>query len=286
MVAEEFSLDIISCDSRQIYRGMNIGTAKPEPALCAKVKHWLIDIVDPSEQYSAFRFALDAADIIRQRNRNGSGTLICGGTGLYFQALSQGLGPQVAADPLIRKHYLDMAACEGNDAVYARLVAVDPVTATSSHPSNIARNIRALEVFDATGVPFSQQKKWSEPPEDIEFFPIVITLPREVMYARINQRVDSMMRSGLLEEFRALRAKGYDSSSPGMHCVGYRELFSVEDGSMKMDSAVELIKQNSRHYAKRQVTWFRHQLKAIEIEADEKCVEKVNKIVRDFLEKK
>jgi tRNA A37 N6-isopentenylltransferase MiaA len=162
-IAAECGLEIVSCDSRQVYRHMDIGTAKPSPGELASVKHWMVDIVEPSEPYSAFRYASDASGIIRLAASEGRAVMVCGGSGLYFQALSCGIGPQVAADRGIRKKYEDMAARAGREAVWERLKAVDPSTARSSHLSNLVRNIRALEVFETMGAPLSELKKLAAP---------------------------------------------------------------------------------------------------------------------------
>jgi tRNA dimethylallyltransferase len=259
-IAAEQGCEIVSCDSRQIYKYMDIGTAKPSPEELATVKHWLVDIVPPSEGYSAFRYAQDAARIIRERAAAGMAIIVCGGSGLYFQALSHGLGPQVAADPGIRRHYEDLAAQQGREAVWERLKKVDPVAARSSHAGNLTRNIRALEVFETMGVPLSELKKNAAPPQDIEFSVIVLGLSRASLYERINKRVDAMIKQGLWDEFRSLRNRGYDRSAPGLRCVGYRELLEVEENAIDLQTAIERIKQNTRHFAKRQLTWLRHQV--------------------------
>lgn len=265
--SEELGLEIISCDSRQIYKYMDIGTAKPSRDMQNKVKHWLIDIADPSEPYSAFRFSQDASAIIRQRARQGARTMICGGTGLYFQALHNGLGPFVSHNPAIREKYTLMARELGNDSVFERLKAVDPATAASSHAANLVRNIRALEVFETANIPFSQLKKSATPPVDIEFLICILALDRENLYNRINQRVDAMFGAGLINEFYGLLNQGYSRESPGLLCVGYRELFDVVGQNCSLERATDLVKQNTRHYAKRQLTWFRHQVKGIVFDA-------------------
>jgi tRNA dimethylallyltransferase len=249
--------EIVSCDSRQIYRKMDIGTAKPTREESGRVRHWMIDIIDPDRKYSAFNYAQDAAAVIRERAEAGRPVLVCGGSGLYFQCLSQGIGPQVAEDKELREHYHAIAEKQGADRVYAELAAVDPVTASQSHASNLKRNIRALEVYHSTGVPFSELKKRTSPPDDFVFDIMVLSRPREELYSRIDARVDDMMKKGLWEEFQSLCGQGYDRRSPGLFCVGYRELFDVEEKKATLAEAVEKIKQNTRNYAKRQITWFR-----------------------------
>jgi tRNA dimethylallyltransferase len=205
--AESFGYEVVSCDSRQIYRHMDVGTAKPTLEEQARVRHWLIDILDPAAAYSAFNFADDALRVIRASRENGKKILICGGAGLYYHILVNGTAP---------------------------------LSVGSSAPVREVRN----------------------PPEDIEFRTIVVNRPRCVLYDRINARVDEMVGQGLWEEFAALRGMGYAQTSPGMICLGYRELFAVERGEVQLPRAVELIKQNTRHYAKRQLTWFRNKVDA------------------------
>jgi tRNA dimethylallyltransferase len=282
-VCSQMGLEIVSCDSRQIYRHMDIGTAKPAKEDFALVKHWMIDIIEPDRKYSAFNYAQDAGTVIRERAAAGGRVLVCGGSGLYFQCLSQGIGPQVAEDKDLREHYRAIAGKEGAEKVFAELAAVDPAAAAQSHASNLKRNIRALEVYHATGVPFSELKKRTLPPDDFVFDVMVLSMPREGLYPRINARVDDMMKKGLWEEFQSLRGRGYDRRSPGMFCVGYRELFDVEENKMTLAQAVEKIKQNTRNYAKRQITWFKHQVKGREVEAGENAGDELKNMIEGFL---
>jgi tRNA dimethylallyltransferase len=283
-IAHTLGLDIISCDSRQVYKYMDIGTAKPSPADLAIVKHWMIDIVDPSQQYSAFAFASEASGIIRQRAEGGKNVMVCGGSGLYLHALASGIGPQVPADPEIRRRYTDLASVEGREAVWVRLKAVDPVTALSSHASNLARNIRALEVFETMGAPLSELKTHAFPPQDFEFSVVVLTLPRHELYDRINRRVEDMVRQGLWDEFQTLRVRGFDRQSPGLLSLGYKELFDVEEKIVDLHEATGRIQQNTRHYAKRQLTWLRHQVTGTAVDlTDEDAQDKVLSHISDFL---
>lgn len=260
-VAEELGLDIISCDSRQIYQYMDIGTAKPSPAQRRRVRHWLVDIVEPSQPYSAYQFAVSAAEIVRRLHSEGRQALICGGTGFYFKALTHGLGPQLPSEPELRQKYEKTLARSGPGSIFEELKAVDPETAGRIHPNDIQRIIRALNVYHSTGIPISELKRHARPPHDLEFCVTIAHLPRTMLYGRINARVDRMIDTGLWEEYRALRQRGYHRGSPGMLCVGYRELFDVEAGHLSMKEACEKIKTTTRRYAKRQITWFRHQTK-------------------------
>jgi tRNA dimethylallyltransferase len=257
--AELAGAEILSCDSRQIYRGMDIGTAKPSAEERKRIPHWMVDIVDPDQPFSAERFRAMALAIIRERSELGKRLLICGGTGFYFRALSRGLGPDVGADPDFRALYEKKARESGPHSIFEELKAVDPASARNIHPHNVKRHIRALEVFHRTGRPLSEFGVCARPPGDMRFEVILCALPREILYARINARVDRMARDGLRDEFDGLLRRGYRRATPGMQCVGYRELFDMREGRISFHEALELIKRNTRRYAKRQMTWFAHQ---------------------------
>ena len=256
-IAQNEGWEIISCDSRQIYRSLNIGTAKPLDEERRRVKHWLIDILDPAERYSAFSFVGDAGTLIREGALQGKTLLVCGGTGLYFEGLRKGIGPQISSDPQVLEVLMRRAGEEGCDALYRELCEKDPEAAGGIHANDVQRVVRALAVYHQTGQKISELKLQTAPPHDLKFRIAVILPPRAILYERINRRVDDMVRRGLWEEFTALRCAGYNDTSPGLHCVGYQELFAVERGECGLDVAIEKIKQNSRRYAKRQITWFR-----------------------------
>ena len=256
-IAQSAGGEIVSCDSRQIYRFMDIGTAKPSTEDRGRVRHWLIDILDPQERYSAAAFAQDALNVIRERAAQGIVTLVCGGTGLYFESLRRGIGPHVASDPAIRDALSKRAAEEGSAALHRELGEKDPEAAAMIHANNVQRIVRALTVFHQTGKKISELKRLAAPPADVDFTVVVLMPPRESLYERINSRVEEMVRLGLWEEFKALRGRGFDERTPGLRCVGYQELFAVERGAASLQEAAEKIQQNSRRYAKRQITWFR-----------------------------
>jgi tRNA dimethylallyltransferase len=268
-LACDLELDIISCDSRQIYRGMTIGTAKPSLSDRRLVKHWLIDVADPSESFSAFRFCEEVVPLVRRLAEQGRTALVCGGTGLYYRALSRGMGPRVPSDGNIRAQLQDMADRRGSAVLHRELALVDPESAGRIHENDGPRIIRALEVFRITGVPRSVLAKRTAAPVDFEFFELVIELPRDELYRRINARADAMAAAGLWDEFRGLRRAGYDEQAPGMLCLGYRELFAVERKEKSFSAALEDIKQHTRNYAKRQMTWFRTQCPAEHIDVSD-----------------
>jgi tRNA dimethylallyltransferase len=255
-IADRLGLEIISCDSRQIYRGMDIGTAKPSARERARICHWLIDCLEPSRQYSAYLFAQDAAAIIRDRARHKRTQLICGGAGLYFAALTQGLEPHGASKSAVREEYEALAREAGPEAVHALLRRIDPAAASRLHPNDLVRTIRALQIVRAGADPTASRRRG---PDDMLFETVILTMDRARLYRRINARVDAMAASGLWEEFLALREAGHEQDAPGMRTVGYRELFAVQRGAMRFDEAIERIKRNTRRYAKRQFTWFARQ---------------------------
>lgn len=282
-IALEFDMDIISCDSRQIYRYMDIGTAKPSAKELKLVKHWMIDTTEPDNAYSCYQFGMDAGKIIREHAAKGKNVLICGGSGLYFNSLRNGVGPTVPPQKCFREKWLEKVHSQGNKYLFDELMRVDPETACTSHPSNVQRNIRALEVYCYSGIPLSSLKSRSLPPQGIDFFVMSGTLPRHEIYRRIDNRVDSMINNGLMDEFRALLQKGYDITSPGMQCVGYKELFIVKDNPASLRLAVDEIKKNTRHYAKRQMTWFRHQVKTREVNMDDGAFEAAKNMIGEYL---
>jgi tRNA dimethylallyltransferase len=259
--------EVVSCDSRQIYKRMDIGTAKPQRHDLEKIRHWLIDIKEPCDIYSAFDFATDTTNIIRQRASEGIGVIISGGTGLYFKTLSEGFGVNVETDPSLKITLMDRGQKEGSKSLHNELRRVDPEAASTIHENDLQRIVRALAVFIQTSVPFSKSKSKGNAPSDMEFRTIILTMDRTLLYKRINQRVDRMIESGLLDEIHSLLESGITSDAPGLQCVGYKELMHSLRGGMSLSEAVELIKQNSRRYAKRQSTWFSHQLSAMHFEA-------------------
>jgi len=264
--AEALGYEVVSCDSRQVYRHMDIGTAKPSPLERERVKHWMIDILEPSEPYSAFAFAAEALRIIREARELGKKILICGGTGLYYYVTLEGSCGLDEADSELRERLQAEADERGAVWMHGRLAEADPEAASKIHPNNLRRVLRALDIFYRKGAPMSSLQKERRRPEDVDFRAVVINRPRDALYGRIDRRVDAMVEAGLREEFLRLRAMGYGERSPGMVCVGYRELFAVERGEIGFDRAAELIKRNTRRYAKRQMTWFRNKTKCENID--------------------
>ncbi|HPI72005.1 MAG TPA: tRNA (adenosine(37)-N6)-dimethylallyltransferase MiaA [bacterium] len=256
-LASRFSADIVSADSRQIYRYMDIGTAKPTPKERSRVPHHFIDIRDPDEPYSAGEFGRAARQCIADLLRRGRGVWVVGGSGFYLQALVAGLFAPQVSDPLVKEKWRQAIREQGREAVYAYLQRVDPETHDRLHINDTQRIVRALEVYELSGRPISHFRSGEEQPAD--FTPLYIGLdrPRSSLYQRIESRVDRMLESGLLEEVRGLQERGWDARLNALRTVGYKEVFSYFDGRIDYTRMVQLIKQNSRRYAKRQETWFR-----------------------------
>ncbi len=270
-IAREHAVEIISVDSALVYRGMDIGTAKPTQAERAAVPHHLIDIRDPLQPYSAAEFALDARRLISDINARGKLPLLVGGTMLYFKALAQGLDAMPAANPAIRAALESQAQAMGWPAMHAALARVDPVTAKRLAPNDSQRIQRALEVYRVSGLPLSSfhtTKNIAETPYSVWVTALISLEPRERswLHERIAQRFDAMLAAGFLDEARALRARGDLSAElPAMRCVGYRQAWEWLDAheAPGLDGAppIKALRDKgvfaTRQLAKRQLTWLR-----------------------------
>jgi len=257
-LAQHVELEIVSVDSAQVYRGMDIGTAKPSAAERAQVPHHLIDILEPTEAYSAARFASDARGLVAEINQRGRAALLVGGTMLYLKALLEGLDALPEADPQVRAAIDAQAAAEGWPAVHAQLARVDPVSAARLAPHDAQRIQRALEVWRITGHALSQLQGQRRQ-ERLPALPLLALEPldRSWLHARIAERFDQMLRRGLLDEVRALRSRGdLDATLPSMRCVGYRQAWQALDSG---DTATlrERGIAATRQLGKRQLTWLR-----------------------------
>jgi len=282
-LAQDLNLEVISCDSRQIYRGMDIGTAKVSLAEQATVRHWFIDVVNPDEAFSAFRFAQEAAALIRERTARGKRMLLCGGSGLYFKVLAEGGIECGDSDPHIRKELTEFAESNGSGALHALLAQADPASAARIHCNDTQRLIRALAVFRQTGKTLSTYREQTPVSSEFAFSVMKLVMPRELLYDRINRRVEKMVGDGLYQEFLKLRGLGFNESSPGMQTVGYRELFAVEREELSFSEAVTQIQQSSRHYAKRQLTWFSTQVQGVTVSYDEAYQEVCSRVATNLM---
>jgi tRNA dimethylallyltransferase len=257
-LAQRIELEIISVDSAQVYRGMDIGTAKPSAAERAQVQHHLIDILDPAQRYSAARFASDAGRLIAEINQRGRTALLVGGTMLYLKALAEGLDALPEADPQVRAAIDAQAASDGWPALHKQLARVDPAAAARLAPHDAHRIQRALEVWHVTGRALSQLQG-QRPQAGLPSLPLIALEPldRSWLHTRMAERFDQMLQRGLLEEVRALRSRGdLHANLPSMRCVGYRQAWQALD-SGHLDTLRERAIAATRQLGKRQLTWLR-----------------------------
>ena len=262
-LAAHWPLEIVSADSRQVIKRLDIGTAKPTPGELAAVRFHLIDLVEPGERYTAFRFIDDANAAIRTVLDGGKIPVVVGGTGLYLRALTEGVVEIENQDMAIRDRLEREMETDGPLKMHARLEKIDPLSAAAIHPNNRVRIIRALEIFYLTGKSKSELAAtgaYKKSEHEFEYF--CLMPPRPKLYADLNARVDSMMQQGLLDEVRSLVDAGLGNAVRKSNVIGYMEMLDYLDGKHTLPGAVNLLKQNTRRYAKRQVTWFRHQTEA------------------------
>lgn len=254
-IARKMNGEIISADSRQIYRGMDIGTAKPTKKEMAMVKHYLVDVKNPDEDYSVAQFKHDAIEAIKKISAVGKLPIIVGGTGLYIDAVVKNLDiPHVKADPRLRVKLEKEIKNHGLNYVFKKLIELDPEAVYIVDSTNPRRVIRALEVALISGKPFTTQRKTGKPLFD--FLIIGIKQPPDVLKNRITKRVYQMLSDGLVEEVRTL-VKKYGSDTQALDAIGYREMIDHLKGKLTLEEAAALIIKNTRHYAKRQMTWFK-----------------------------
>ena len=257
LIAERLNAEIVSADSRQIYKLMDIGTAKPSIEDRQKIKHYFVDELLPDQEFNAAEFGKQGRLIIDDILLRKKVPMVVGGSGLYVRSLIDGFFEGSPPDSEIRKHLYDRLNREGAEKLLEELRVVDPEAASKMLPTNTRRIVRALEVYSLTGVPISQLQKSKI---EISFMPVFagISWKRNILYDRINRRVDMMIEYGLLEEVQRLKELGYPPALNALQTVGYKEVFEYFDGKIDYKKMIESIKQNSRRYAKRQLTWFRH----------------------------
>ncbi len=275
-----FGGEIISADSRQIYRHLDIGSAKPTAGEQALVRHHLIDIVEPDEAFDARKFGVLARAAAMETIERKMVPFVAGGTGLYVKSMLHGLFEDYPSAPAVRRELKDEAEKFGGGVLHERLKKVDPETAERLHPNDVQRIVRALEVYEISGKPISRlhrEHRFSE--EIFDALKIGLFLDREVLYERIDRRVDAMISEGLLDEVRGLVQRGYASDLESLKAIGYSHMIDFIQGRLSWEEAVETLKRDTRRYAKRQMTWFRadpefNWMKPSEIEAMEIVVER------------
>lgn len=257
-LSEAFNGRILSADSMQLYRHMDIGTAKPTPEELTRAPHDLIDVADPDEEFDAGKFATLGRAAIARNHAEGRLTIVAGGTGLYIKTLLHGLFRSRPADPLVLRELEARAAAEGAAALHLHLADMDPAAAKKIHPNDTFRVVRALEVLQSTGKRISERQEdhgFTDTP-DYAVFKLGLTMDRERLYERINHRVDLMLEAGLLAEVKALIAAGFGPELKSMQSIGYRHMVAYIQGQTDWEETVRLLKRDTRRYAKRQFTWF------------------------------
>jgi tRNA dimethylallyltransferase len=255
-LAQAFDGEIVSADSRQVYRYMDIGTAKPSPEERALVPHYLIDIVNPDEEFSLAQYQQLAYRAIGDIHQRGKLALLVGGTGLYVWSVLDGWRiPPVASDPVFRRNLEEKATRVGSDELYQELAQLDPVAAQKIDPRNVRRTIRALEVHRVAKVPISRLQDKIAPP----FHTLIIglTTDRAELYRRIDLRVDEMIQRGLVDEVKRLVSRGYDSNLPAMSGIGYKQIGMFLRGELSLAAAIHQIKFETHRLARHQYSWFR-----------------------------
>lgn len=258
-LAKAYGAEIISGDSMQVYRGMDIGTAKIRPEETEGIPHHLIDIHSPQHPYSTAEFQEQAGRLIAEMTDRGKLPFIVGGTGLYIESLCYGFQFSAAsADEEFRKEQDRYADEHGAEALHARLAGVDPESAERLHPNDRRRIIRALEIYHQTGSPLSAQLAGQSKQSPYELCLIGLTMDRKKLYARIEERIDQMLDEGLVEEVRRLLEQGCGRELVSMQGLGYKEIAAYLAGEMTYEEAVTLLKRDTRRFAKRQLSWFRH----------------------------
>lgn len=252
-LAEEIGAEILNADSMQLYRGLDIGTAKPGPDELARVAHHLVGVVAPEVNFTASDFRREATAIIEEITARRKKVIVVGGTGLYIRALLEGLVDSPKADPALR---CQLEALPGEELL-RRLFEVDPESASRLHPNDRVRLVRALEVFSQTGCPVSAlRNEHGFSGAYYRTLKIGIKVDRQELYRRLDRRVDAMLEAGLAAEVRSLLAAGYGAELKSMRSIGYKEMCAFLAGELSHDEAVRLIKRDTRRYAKRQLTWF------------------------------
>ncbi len=289
-LAKAIGGEIISADSMQVYRHMDIGSAKVTKEEMQGVPHHLIDVLEPMEEFNVVLFQQMARQAVEEIRGRGHIPILVGGTGFYIQALLYDIDfTENDEDTALRRSLEELAKREGPEALYERLRAVDPESCESIHAHNIKRVIRAIEFYEKTGKKISahnREQRQNSPSYRSAYF--VLTDDRDTVYRRIDARVDLMMELGLVEEVRALQAMGCHRGMVSMQGLGYKEILSYLEGEISLEEAVYLIKRDTRHFAKRQLTWFRREKEVIWIEKNDfdHDSQKIQRFMRDFLHEK
>jgi tRNA dimethylallyltransferase len=283
-LAEKLDGELINADAQQVYRYMDIGTGKPTKAERALVRHHLIDVVDPDEEFNAAIFRTLASEAVEDIESRGKHAIVCGGTGLYIKALIHGLFVGPGADAAVRLRLQKELAADGGELLRERLANIDPAAASRIHPNDWRRIIRALEVYELTGRPMSAwQNAHSFKESPFETLKLGLDRDRHELYQLINRRCERMIEEGLVEEVRDLTARGYSLELKALRSVGYRHAGFFLTGQMTLEAALSLMQRDTRRLAKRQLTWFRAD-EGIRWFHPENDREKILNLARGFLQ--
>jgi len=257
-LSAHLTAEIISADSRQVFKYLDIGTAKPTPNEMRGIKHHLIDCFEPDKDYSASKFENDALRLIEKLFSENKIPIVAGGSGLYIKSLIDGIFDTVDKDEQCREDLLLIRNEYGNEAIYDLLLEVDPESASKMIPQNWKRIIRALEVFKLSGKTIGELQREYKRENEFEFVQYGLNWDREILYKNIEDRVDDMINNGLIDETKNVLNKGFNQNLNSLNTVGYKEIISFLNEEISLERAIELIKRNTRRFAKRQMTWFRN----------------------------
>ncbi|MEP0860652.1 MAG: tRNA (adenosine(37)-N6)-dimethylallyltransferase MiaA [Ignavibacterium sp.] len=288
MLAEKIKGEIISADSRQVYKYLSIGTAKPSAEQLNSVKHYFVDELNPDEEFNADIFSRRAKEIIRSLLGKNLTPVVVGGSGLYIKALIDGITQTIIADKSLREELLEARKIYGNEYLYNELKKIDPVSAERMLPQNWKRVIRAIEVLKLTGKPIWQHHLENNSKPEFNFVQYGLLWDRKKLYHNIEQRVNQMISDGLVDEVKEILRLGYSKGINSLNTVGYKEIIDFIENKITFEQAVYLIKRNTRRYAKRQMTWLMadKRINWFEINSDNDFDNIVEKILKDFYERK
>ncbi len=274
---------VVSCDSMQLYRGMDIGTAKPTEGEMRGIPHLMLDVLEPGEACSAARYRELVLPLIDQRFEQGVQPVLCGGTGLYINALTKPLGFSIKGDDALRAELEQLP----RKTLHDMLAGIDPASAARLHMNDTRRVVRAIEVYKLTGKTLTEQMSLDQArPADYPARLFALSWPRERLYARIDARVDEMIGAGLVNEVKNLLNNGLSIGSTAMQAIGYKEIAQALSGAISMDEAVSLLKQATRNYAKRQLTWFTQDARVCWVSAEDRSISEITDEIINNLEGK
>ena len=284
-IAKSVNGEIVNADSMHIYKYMNIGSAKPTLEEQSEAKHHLIDFLEPDEEFSVANYTELAHKVIAEISSRGKIPIMCGGTGLYINSVVNDITfGEIETDYKLREELNELAKQHGSQYLLDILKEFDPVSAQRLHPGNLRRIVRAIEFYRTTGIPISEHQEMTKQKES-RYEPLMLCVKwdREVLYDRINKRVDIMMNDGLLDEVKRLMEMGYTKELNSMKGIGYKEIIDYFEGNMSLEDTVNLIKQSSRRYAKRQLTWFRRDKRIHWLDANEDFLAEGIQLCREFI---